>query len=145
MVKYPFLSLSRSNEPLSAELKRVACEVIESGRYLKGEQTALLERELSSLCESDYCVAVSNGLDALRLILRGYKELNMLHDGDRVIVAANTYVASVLAISDCGLQPVLCEPAEDTLNLDTSRLEELITPDTRAVMPVHLYGTGTSD
>ena len=141
MKQYPFLDLALANAPFMEELKAAACEVIERGRYLHSTQTELLEQEIAALCETRHCVTVSNGLDALRLILRAYKELGMLRDGDEVIVPANTYVASVLAISDNQLTPVLCDVREDTMNLDSSLIEGLITPRTRAVMPVHLYGT----
>ena len=141
MKKYPFLDLALSNEPLIDELKAAACNVIESGRYLHGTQTKLLEEEIAQLCQARHCVGVSNGLDALRLILRAYKEMGIMHDGDEVIVPANTYVASVLAISDNGLRPVLCDIREDTMNMDSRLLDGLITDRTRAIMPVHLYGT----
>lgn len=141
MKQYPFLDLALANAPYMDELKAAACEVIERGRYLHSTQTELLEQEIAALCHVKHCIGVSNGLDALRLILRAYKELGMLHDGDEVIVPANTYVATVLAVSDNGLTPVLCEPREDTMNMDSRLLEGLITSRTRAVMPVHLYGT----
>ena len=141
MKEYPFLNLALSNAPYMDELKAAACEVIERGRYLHSTQTELLEQEIAELCQAKHCVTVSNGLDALRLILRAYKEMGRLGDGDEVIVPANTYVASVLAVSDNGLTPVLCEPDERTMNLDSTMLERLITPRTRAIMPVHLYGT----
>lgn len=141
MKEYPFLDLALSNAPYMDALKAAACEVIERGRYLHSTQTELLEQEIAQLCQTKHCVTVSNGLDALRLILRAYKEMGRLRDGDEVIVPANTYIASVLAISDNGLTPVLCEPDECTMNLDTKMLEGLITSRTRAIMPVHLYGT----
>lgn len=141
MKEYPFLDLALSNAPYMDQLKAAACEVIERGRYLHSTQTELLEKEIAELCQTKHCVTVSNGLDALRLILRAYKEMGRLRDGDEVIVPANTYVASVLAISDNGLTPVLCEPDERTMNLDFGMLEQLITSRARAVMPVHLYGT----
>ena len=139
--RYPFLDLALVNAPFMDELKAAACEVIERGRYLHSRETELLEQEIAQTCEAAHCVSVSNGLDALRLILRAYKEMGLMHDGDEVIVQANTYVASVLAVSDNGLVPVLCDPSEETMNLDSSLLESLITPRTRAIMPVHLYGT----
>ncbi|MBQ7205428.1 MAG: DegT/DnrJ/EryC1/StrS family aminotransferase [Muribaculaceae bacterium] len=139
--RYPFLDLAIANAPFMDELKAAACEVIERGRYLHSTQTDLLEQEIAATCGARHCVGVSNGLDALRLILRAYKEMGIISEGDEVIVPANTYVASVLAISDNSLVPVLCEPRVDTMNLDSSRLESLITPRTRAIMPVHLYGT----
>ena len=141
MKQYPFLDLAFSNAPYMEEFKAAACEVIERGRYLHSTQTELLEQEIAAVCQAKHCIGVSNGLDALKLILRAYKEMGLLTDGDEVIVPANTYVASVLAISDNGLVPVLCDPREDTMNLDSDLLEGLITPRTRALMPVHLYGT----
>jgi len=143
--QYPFLDLAQANAPYMQELKAAACEVIERGRYLHSEQTQLLEQEVAQLCQADHCVSVSNGLDALRLILRAYKELGQLHDGDEVIYPANTYVASVLAISDNGLTPVPCDVRPDTMNLDSRCLEDLLTARTRAIMPVHLYGTPCCD
>ena len=141
MKQYPFLDLALANAPYMEELKAAACEVIERGRYLHSQQTELLEQEIAALCNTVHCVTVSNGLDALRLILRAYKEMGVMREGDQVIVPANTYVASVLAISDNGLVPVLCDINEETMNLNTSLLEPLITSRTRAIMPVHLYGT----
>lgn len=141
MMKYPFLDLALANEPIMPELKAAACGVIESGRYLHGEQTQMLEQEIAALCEVKHCVAVSNGLDALRLILRAYKVMGVLHDDEKVIVPANTYVASVLSISDNNLTPCLCEPREDTMNLDSAQLHSLLSPTVKAIMPVHLYGT----
>ena len=141
MKQYPFLDLAITNGPYMEELKAAAVEVIERGRYLHSTQTELLEQEIADLCQTSHCIGVSNGLDALRLILRAYKEMGILRDGDEVIVPANTYVASVLAVSDNNLVPVLCDVDEQTMNLDTSLLESLITPQTRAIMPVHLYGT----
>ncbi len=140
-MKYNFLDLAKANEPYMQELQEAACNVIKSGRYLHGEQTNLLEQEIAGLCEAKYCVAVSNGLDALRLILRAYIELGVLHTDDHVIVPANTYVASVLAISDNGMTPCLCDARPDTMNMDTSLIENLMTPAVKAIMPVHLYGT----
>ena len=145
MKQYPFLDLALTNAPYMKELKAAACNVIERGRYLHSTETELLEQEIADLCEVKHCVTVSNGLDALRLILRAYKEMGMMQDGDEVIVPGNTYVASVLAVSDNRLTPVLCDVREDTMNLDSSLIESLITPRTRAVMPVHLYGTPCCD
>lgn len=141
MRQYPFLDLAFTNAPYMEELKAAACDVIERGRYLHGTQTELLEQEIAALCQARHCVGVSNGLDALKLILRAYIELGLLSEGDEVIVPANTYVASMLAVSLNGLVPVLCDPSEVTMNLDSSLLEGLITSRTRAIMPVHLYGT----
>ncbi len=140
-MRYPFLDLAKTQARYVDELKAAASAVIESGRFLHGAETELLEQEMASLCQVRHCVTVSNGLDALRLILRAYKEMGRLQEGDEVIVPANTYIASVLAVSDNRLTPVLCDIREDTMNLDSRLLEQLITPRTRAVMPVHLYGT----
>ncbi len=141
MKKYPFLDLGALTAPLAAELKEAVGRVIDSGRFLHGPATAELEERLASSCGAAHCVAVSNGLDALRLIFRAYRELGRLSEGDEVIVAANTYIASVLAISDNGLRPILAEPEPLTMNLDPERLEPLIGERTKAILEVHLYGT----
>lgn len=140
-MNYKFLDLAQANEPYMEQLQEAACRVIKSGRYLNGPETNLLEQEIAGLCEAKYCIAVSNGLDALRLIIRAYIELGALSREDQVIVPANTYVASVLAISDNGLAPNLCDARSDTMNMDSSIIEKLMTPAVKAVMPVHLYGT----
>jgi len=140
-MKYKFLDLAQVNEPYMEQLQEAACKVIKSGRYLNGPETSLLEQEIAGLCEAKYCIAVSNGLDALRLIIRAYKELGILSNEDQVIVPANTYVASVLAISDNGMTPCLCDARQDTMNMDSSLIENIITPAVKAIMPVHLYGT----
>lgn len=139
----PFLDLKAATAPMVAELQAAAARVIAGGRYLRGEETAALEREIAALCGVEHCVAVSNGLDALRLVLRAWLELGKLHPGDKVAVQANTYVASVLAITDMGLRPVLCEPDAETMNLSGTGLRQALEhhPDIKAVMPVHLYGT----
>ncbi len=142
---YPFLSLKQANAPWEDELKQAAIDVIESGWYLHGQHTQLLEQEIASLCQARHCIAVSNGLDALRLILRAYIEMHRLKPGDKVIVPGNTFVASVLAVSDNDLVPVMCDPSFLTMNLDSDYVERLITPGVRAVMPVHLYGTPAWD
>ena len=142
MLNVPFLDLKLANGPIEEELKQATADVIASGRYLHGEQTSLLEQEIASLCETRHCVAVSNGLDALRLILRAYKEMGRLHDGDAVVVPGNTFIATVLAVTDNGLRVVMGEPSSMTMNLDTADAERLIaTLGVKAVMPVHLYGT----
>lgn len=136
-----FLDLSRVNAPHSAALDEVARRVIASGRYIGGPEVAEFERQLSLYQQGGEVVGVSNGLDALRLILEGFKVMGRLKPGDEILVPANTYVASILAISQAGLVPVLVEPSERTLNLDTSLLEKAVTRHTRALMTVHLYGT----
>ena len=139
--KYDFVSLKTNNAPYEEELKAAACHVIESGWYLHGRQTEELEAEIARICHVGSVVACSNGLDALRLIFRAYKELGTMADGDEVIVPANTYIATFLAVSDNNLTPVFAEPSETTMNLDIDRVEALITPRTRAIIVVHLYGT----
>ena len=111
------------------------------GRYINGEQCRTFEQEIAQLCQVKHCVAVSNGLDALRLIIRAYKELGVLHNDEKIIVPANTYVASVLAVSDNGLNATLCDIRNDTMNLDSHGIESLLSPSVKAIMPVHLYGT----
>lgn len=141
MKQYPFLDLRLLNAPMAEEEKEACARVIDSGRYLNGPETLALEEELGHLCRGRKCVAVSNGLDALRLIMRGYIVTGRMKPGDEVIVSANTYIASVLAIDDAGLIPVPVEPEPATMNLDPQAIESHITPRTRAIMEVHLYGT----
>lgn len=138
--KYPFLDLATVNAPYLDELEQAALRVVRSGRYIGGEEIDALERRIADIARTPHAVAVSNGLDALRLILRAYIEMGRLKPGDEVIVPANTYIASVLAISDAGLIPVLAEPDALTSNLDIHKAARLVGSRTRAIMPVHLYG-----
>lgn len=135
-----FLDLKKINSKYSIELKRVASEVIDSGWYLLGERVNEFEENLSEYIGASYSVGVANGLDALRLILRAYIEMGVLEDGDEIIVPANTYIASILAITDNRLKPVFIEPNIETYNLDLSQVESAITAKTKAIMVVHLYG-----
>lgn len=141
MTRIPFLDLRLANAGIEAEVREAVCRVIGSGRYLHGEATAALERRLAQLCHRQHCVAVSNGLDALRLILLAYKQLGRVADGDEVIVPANTYIASALAVSQCGLVPRFVDADAVTMCLDPALVEEAVNARTRAIMPVHLYGT----
>ena len=141
MKRYPFLNLKHANAAYAEDIKEAVCRVIDSGRYLNGDETAALEVELAQLCGVKHCVAVSNGLDALTLIIRAYKEEGIFADGDEIIVPANTYIASVLAITRNALIPRFVDADAATLNLDTSKIEEVINARTRGIMPVHLYGT----
>lgn len=138
--KYPFLDLGPVNAPYMDDITAAMERIVRGGRYVGGAEVEQLEANLCRLTGASHAVAVSNGLDALRLILRGYVELGALKPGDEVIVPANTYIASVLAITDAGLRPVLVDPEEATSNLDVERVAEALTPRTRAIMPVHLYG-----
>jgi dTDP-4-amino-4,6-dideoxygalactose transaminase len=135
-----FLDLQKINAQYGEELKKAASEVIDSGWYLLGERLTLFEKELATYTGSPNAIACANGLDALRLILRSYIETGYMQEGDEIIVPANTYIASILAITDNRLVPVLIEPVEVTYNLDISRIEKKITPRTKAIMVVHLYG-----
>lgn len=135
-----YLPLGDINGRLDAEIRGAMDVVLRSGWYLRGAATQRFEEHYAAYIGTRHCVGVANGLDALTLILRGYKEMGVLRAGDEVIVPANTFIASVLAITDNGLTPVLVEPDAVTLQMDDTRLEQAITPRTRAVMIVHLYG-----
>lgn len=139
-MKYPFLDLGKTTEIHATEIHAAVARVIDSGRYVGGEECAAFERRLAQFVGTRFCVGTANGLDALRLIFRAYIELGQLRPGDEVIVPANTYIASVLAVTDCGLRPVFAEPDARTLNLDWNGVERLLTERTKAVMTVHLYG-----
>lgn len=135
-----FLDLQKINGRFDREFAQAAADVIASGRYLLGGRTKTFERELAAYLGAEEAVACANGLDALRLIIKAYKELGVMAEGDEVIVPANTFIASILAITDNGLRPVLIEPSEESFNLDIAKIEAAITPRTRAIMVVHLYG-----
>jgi dTDP-4-amino-4,6-dideoxygalactose transaminase len=135
-----FLDLQKINARYGEELKKVAAEVIDSGWYLLGERVNTFEKELAAYTGAPHAIACANGLDALRLILRAYIETGFMREGDEIIVPANTYIASILAITDNRLVPLLTEPDEHTYNLNISEIEKKITPRTKAVMVVHLYG-----
>lgn len=135
-----FLDLQKLNAQYSDELKKVASEVIDSGWYLLGERVKKFEDNLVVFQEGGYAIALGNGLDALRLILKAYIEMGIMKEGDEVIVPANTYIASVLAITDNNLVPILVEPDLNTYNLDIDLIESKITSKTKAIMVVHLYG-----
>lgn len=135
-----FLNLKSINDRYSSELKEACSRVIDSGWYIMGNELAAFEQEFAAYCGTKYCIGVANGLDALTLTLRAWKELGRLQAGDEVIVPANTYIASVLAITENDLVPVLVEPDEDTFNLNTSNIQSALTEKTKAILPVHLYG-----
>lgn len=140
MSNIKFLDLQKINAQHAAELKKVAAEVIDSGWFLMGERVANFEKNLAHYNSSKHVIGVANGLDALRLILKAYINLGVMAEGDEVIVPANTYIASLLAISDNRLKPVLVEPNAASFNLDIDLIESHITSKTRAIMVVHLYG-----
>lgn len=114
--------------------------VVESGWYLQGQENERFETDYAGYIGTSQCVAVANGLDALKLILRAYKELGVMHDGDEIIVPANTYIATILAITANNLVPVLVEPTWENLEIDEDQIEQHITPKTKGIMIVHLYG-----
>ncbi len=122
------------------EVKKAVSSVVSSGWFLKGHATERFEREYAAYIGTRHCVGCGNGLDALTLILRAYIELGVMSKGDEVIVPANTYIASMIAVSRCGLRPVLVEPRLDTLQIDDALVEAAVTPRTRAIMIVHMYG-----
>lgn len=136
----PFLNLKGVNQQYATELKEAAARVIDSGWYLQGSANAAFEEHYAQYIGTRFCVGVANGLDALTLIYRAWIEMGIMTPGDEVIVPANTYIASILAISENGLKPVLVEPDEETLEMDDRLIEAAITPRTRSVMVVHLYG-----
>lgn len=135
-----FLDLQQVTAKYSDEIHEAVSRVIDSGWYLQGEMNATFEKHYSEYIGTKYTVGVANGLDALIWILRGYLELGVMKPGDEVIVPANTYIATILAITENGLKPVLVEPDINTYEIDESLIEEAITPKTKAMMIVHLYG-----
>jgi dTDP-4-amino-4,6-dideoxygalactose transaminase len=135
-----FLDLRQFNKQYLDELMHAAAEVISSGWYLLGDRVKQFETNLAVYVGVKHAIGVANGLDALRLLLKAYIEMGVMKEGDEVIVPANTYIASILAITDNRLKPVLVEPEIHTYNLDISLIEQHITQKTRAIMVVHLYG-----
>ena len=136
----PFLSLKEVTELHGAEIEEAVKRVVSSGWYLQGAENERFEADYAQFIGSKYCVGCANGLDALIWIFRAYIELGVMKPGDEVIVPANTYIATILSITENELKPVLVEPKADTLQIDDSKIEEAITPKTRAVCIVHLYG-----
>ena len=136
----PFLSLKEVTELHGAEIEEAVKRVVSSGWYLQGAENERFEADYAQFIGSKYCVGCANGLDALIWIFRAYIELGVMRAGDEIIVPANTYIATILSITENGLKPVLVEPKADTLQIDDSKIEAAITPKTRAVCIVHLYG-----
>ena len=131
-----FLDLHKINERFRTEIDSRIKEVLDSGWYIHGKQDELFEKHFAAYCGVKHCIGCANGLDALNLIIRAYG----FKEGDEIIVPANTYIASILAISENGCTPVLVEPSIDTYNIDPDLIEDAITPKTKAIMVVHLYG-----
>ncbi|PHR95980.1 MAG: aminotransferase [Leeuwenhoekiella sp.] len=136
----PFLDLKQLNGRHHHELSEAAARVIASGRYVQGSEVKEFEQAFAAYCGTEHCIGVANGLDALTLVFRAWKELGKLKEGDEIIVPANTYIASILAISENRLKPVLVEPDETTFNLCPEKTAAAITSNTKAILPVHLYG-----
>ena len=139
-MKVPFLSLKDITAYYSDEIHSAIQRVVDSGWYLHGKENESFEQHYSDYIGTKYCIGCGNGLDALIWIYRAYIELGIMQPGDEVIVPANTYIASVLAITENGLKAVLVEPNPQTLELDEDRVEDAITPRTKSVLLVHLYG-----
>lgn len=135
-----FLDLKAINDSYEPELSLSIKRVLDAGWYLLGNEVASFEKEYADFIGVKHCVGVANGIDALRLILKAYIELGIMCEGDEIIVPANTYIASILAITDNRLTPVLVEPDINTYNIDPYKIEEKITERTKGIMLVHLYG-----
>tara|TARA_R110002072_G_scaffold108026_2_gene234656 strand:+ start:56025 stop:57125 length:1101 start_codon:yes stop_codon:yes gene_type:complete len=136
----PFLDLHRINKGYESQFTAVFKEFLDSGHYILGDKLSKFESEFAEYCDVDHCIGVANGLDALKLILVAYKVLGKINVGDEVLVASNTFIATVLAIQQAGMVPVLVEVEENDYNFNKEALAEAITPRSRAIMPVHLYG-----
>lgn len=135
-----FLDLKKVNDSFEPELTQAIQRVLTSGWYLLGDEVKAFEKEFSTFCGSTDCVGLANGLDALTLIFAAWMEMGVLKEGDEVIVPANTYIASILSITRSRLKPVLVEPDLRTFNLDPAKIEAAVTPKTKAILAVHLYG-----
>ncbi len=135
-----FLDLGKTNRPYIPQIAAATSRIIKSGKYLLGEELLSFENTFSHYTGTRHCIGVASGLDALIIILRAYKEMGLLKDGDEVIVPANTYIATILAVVKNKLTPVLVEPDINTYNLDSRKAEQAITKKTKAIIPVHLYG-----
>ena len=136
----PFLDLKKVNEKYQSEIEQAVLRVVRSGWYILGEEVKQFEASFADYCQVNHCIGTGNGLEAIKLILCAYKELGIMSDGDEVIVPANTYIATILAITESRLTPVLVEPDIRTYNIDPEKIEEKITSKTKAILPVHLYG-----
>ena len=136
----PFLSLKDVTALHGNEINEAVARVVNGGWYLQGKENEQFEQHYAEFIGTKYCVGCANGLDALIWIFRAYIEVGVMKPGDEVIVPANTYIATILAITENGLKPVLVEPKLNTLEIDDDRIEEVITPKTKAIAIVHLYG-----
>lgn len=139
-MRIKFLDLKKINNSYEPDLSNAIKRVLDSGRYLLGDEVKAFEEEYSNYIGTKHCIGVANGLDALRLILRAYKETGSMKDGDEIIVPDNTYIASILSITENRLKPILVEPDIKTYNIDPYIIERNITERTKGIMLVHLYG-----
>jgi dTDP-4-amino-4,6-dideoxygalactose transaminase len=140
MSEIPFLDLKRENERYASEMKEAVSRVVDSGWYIWGKEKEQFEKSFASYCGVGHCLGVGNGLDALRLILMGYMEQGAIREGDEVIIPANTFIATALAVSQCGLKPVFADCEIHSYNIDPVSVIKKITPCTKAIIAVHLYG-----
>lgn len=136
----PFLDLKALNAPYEEAFKKKFASFLDKGWYVLGEEVQLFEKEYAAYCGTKHCIGTANGLDALRLILEGYKILGKLSEGDEVLIASNTYIATIIGVKQAGLVPVLVEASLQTYNFDFYDLEKKITSKTKVIMPTHLYG-----
>jgi len=135
-----FLDLKKINSQYRDDIIAAMTRVLDSGWYIMGKELSNFEKQFSSYCGVKHCIGVANGLDALVLVLRAWKEMGLVNDGDEVLVPSNTYIASILAISENNLKPILVEPDVNTYNLSIENIKSKITKKTKVILPVHLYG-----
>ncbi|MDR0823935.1 MAG: DegT/DnrJ/EryC1/StrS family aminotransferase [Prevotella sp.] len=135
-----FFNLKRENERYASGIKEAVSRVVDSGWYIRGRENELFEANFASYCNTDYCIGVGNGLDAIRLILMGFMELGKINPGDEVILPANTFIATALAVTQCGLTPVLADCDIRSYNINPASVRGRITEKTKAIIAVHLYG-----
>ena len=138
MIKY--LDLKKTTSLYEPKLSEAINRTVQSGWYILGNEVKNFEQQFAEYCGCRYCIGTGNGLDALTIIMLAYKEIGIMQDDDEIIVPANTYIASILAIIQAGLKPVFCEPSWESCNINPENIEKLITPRTKAIMAVHLYG-----
>ena len=138
MIRYN--NLKAINKRYEPKITDAVARVAASGWYIRGKEGEAFEETFANYCGCRHCIGTGNGLDALSIILQAYRELRIMKSGDEIIVPANTFIATILAVIQAGLIPVLCEPDPHTFNIDTTKIESLITERTRAIIPVHLYG-----
>lgn len=139
-MKVDFLNLKKINKRFSSEINTAVQRVIDSGWYIHGEELTSFENEFAAYCNVKFCIGVANGLDALTLVLKAWKITGKVSDGDEVIVPANTFIATILAVTEAGLKPILVEPDYSSNNISAENIKSAITPRTKVIIPVHLYG-----